>query len=284
MAEAQSIPLVDMDAMNAPLFDKLIDAAASVIRSGNYIMGDVVTEFETQVAEWIGVSHAISMSSGTDALLAVLMAKGVGPGDEVIVPSFTFFATAGCVSRLGATPVFVDIEPESFNLDPRAVENAMTERTKAIIAVHLFGRPCDMTAISTIANANNVFLIEDAAQAIGASLNGVPVGAIGDSACFSFFPAKNLGAFGDGGLVTTNDDALADAIEIIRVHGSRPKYVHHVVGGNFRLDALQAALLSVKLPHLAGWQSARQKNARAYAEIFRVVRTVGRASLFAADR
>ena len=216
----------------------------------------------------LGVAHAVSMSSGTDAILATLMALGIGPGDEVITPTYSFFATAGCVSRVGATPKLVDIDPATFNVDPEAVRAAITPETKAIIPVHLYGQMADMGALLEIGKAHGVPVIEDACQAIGAEYHGRQAGSLGTAGCFSFFPSKNLGAFGDAGLVTTNDDALAHELRLLRNHGAEPKYFHSRIGGNFRLDALQAAVLRVKLPYLGEWTEARRANARRYDELF----------------
>jgi dTDP-4-amino-4,6-dideoxygalactose transaminase len=216
----------------------------------------------------IGVEHAITMSSGTDAILAALMALGIGPGDEVITPTFSFFATAGCVRRLGAAPVFVDVDPVTLNIDAGAVARAITSKTRVILPVHLFGLCADMGALGKIARDAGVAIIEDAAQAIGSRIGNRQAGALGYTACFSFFPSKNLGAFGDGGLVTTPDGALATELRLLRNHGAEPKYYHSRIGGNFRLDALQAAVLRVKAPHLSAWSEARRANAERYRTLF----------------
>ncbi|MCB9591654.1 MAG: DegT/DnrJ/EryC1/StrS family aminotransferase [Sandaracinaceae bacterium] len=259
------VPLLDL--RRTPELDEALTAAfARVLASGNYIQGPEVDAFERAIATSIGVEHAIGVSSGTDALLAVLMALDVGPGDEVIVPTYTFFATAGVVARLGATPVFVDSRPDDFAIDPEGVRASLGPRTKAIVPVHLFGQCADMSAILEV--AGDVPVIEDAAQAIGARYHGRAAGTLARAACFSFFPAKNLGAFGDAGLVTTDDADLAARVRRIRVHGAEPKYVHHEVGGNFRLDALQAALLGVKLPHLEAATEARRAHAAFYDHAF----------------
>lgn len=262
------IPLLDLKAQNDPLRDDILAAMTRVVDSGVFILGEEVSRFEAEVADLLGVPFAVGVSSGTDALLMALMAAGVGPGDEVITTPFTFFATAGCVARLGATPRFVDIDPATFNIDPALVKAAITERTKAIIPVHLFGRPADMTPLRALANAHGLTLIEDAAQAVLSATQEGPVGVLGDFAAFSFFPSKNLGAVGDGGLVTCRDEAQAEALRVLRMHGSKPKYFHHVVGGNFRLDALQAAVLRVKVPLVAGWTQARRENAELYGQLF----------------
>ncbi len=257
------IPLLDLT-RDAALLDELSATADRVIRSGRYILGPEVQAFEAECADYLGASHAVGVSSGTDALLLALMALEIGAGDEVICPTYTFFATAGAVWRTGAKPVFVDIDPVTFNLDPAAVAAARTERTKAVIAVHLYGQCADMTALSEV--VGDLPIIEDAAQAIGADHGGVRAGALGTVGCFSFFPSKNLGALGDGGLVTCMDDALAERLRVLRVHGGKPKYHHRIVGGNFRLDSLQAALLRVKLPRLDAAIAARQAAAARYAE------------------
>ena len=264
-----AVPLLDLTAQYQPLRDEILAAIARVADSQRFILGPEVDALERELAAQLEVEHAVSMSSGTDALLAALMALGVGPGDEVVTPTYSFFATAGCVSRLGATPVFADIDPVTFNLDPVALERAITPRTKAIVPVHLYGLAANMDAIVSIARRARLAVIEDAAQAIGARYRGRQVGSFGDAACFSFFPSKNLGAFGDGGLVTTNDAALASELRLLRNHGAEPKYVHARIGGNFRLDALQAAVLRVKAPHLPGWTEARRRNADRYRALFR---------------
>lgn len=241
-------------------------ALERVFASQQFILGPEVAEFEKEIAAFLGVKFAIGVSSGTDALLAALMALDVGPGDEVITTPFTFFATAGTVARLGARPVFVDISPVDFNLDPAKLADAITPRTKAILPVHLYGQAADMDAIGSVAGA--IPIVEDCAQAIGTAYKGRKVGGLGAVGCFSFFPTKNLGAFGDGGLVTTNDPKLAELLVDLRVHGMRPRYVHHTVGGNFRLDAMQAAVLRAKLPYLERWNQARRENAQRYRKLF----------------
>ena len=260
--------MLDVAAQNGPLLDRLIDKAAEVIRSGRYVLGPEVEGFEHEVAAYLGVEHAVGVSSGTDALLVALMALGIEPGHEVITTPYSFFATAGAIARLGATPVFVDIRPDTFNLDVEQIAEAITERTRAIVPVHLFGQACDMDSLSNVAAERGIPVIEDAAQAIGATSLAGPVGGLGTCGCFSFFPSKNLGGFGDAGLVTTRDAALAEKVRVLRSHGSNPKYHHSVVGGNFRIDALQAALLRVKLPALAGWTAQRRDNARRYDAAF----------------
>jgi dTDP-4-amino-4,6-dideoxygalactose transaminase len=260
--------MLDVAAQNGPLIDRLTEKAADVIRSGRYILGPEVAAFEREVADYIGVEHAIGVSSGTDALMVALMALGIGPGDEVITTPFTFFATAGCIARVGATPVFVDIRPDTFNIDVGQVAAAITERTRAILPVHLFGQACDVERLLAIATKHDVPVVEDAAQAIGTKGPLGPVGTLGAYGCFSFFPSKNLGGFGDAGLVTTGDSQLADKARVMRAHGSSPKYYHSVVGGNFRIDTLQAALLRVKLPELAAWTAQRRENAARYDEAF----------------
>jgi len=262
------VPLLDLTAQYASIRDETLAAVIRVCDSQRFIMGPEVEGLERELAALLGVKEAIGVSSGTDALLVAMMVLGVGPGDEVITPTYSFFATAGCVARLGATPILVDVDPVTYNADPRAVAAAITPRTKAIIPVHLYGQSADMDPILDSADRAGVAVIEDAAQAIGARYKGRAVGGLGTLGCFSFFPSKNLGAFGDGGLVTTNDAALAHKIRLLRNHGAEPKYFHKVVGGNFRLDALQAAVLRVKAPHLASWTEARRRNAARYRELF----------------
>jgi dTDP-4-amino-4,6-dideoxygalactose transaminase len=264
----EAVPLLDLKAQFAPIRGEVMAAIARVCDSQQFILGSEVEALEEELAVWLGVPHAIGVSSGTDALLVAMMALGLGSGDEVITPTYSFFATAGCVARLGARPVLVDIDPGTFNLDPAATLAAITPRTRAIIPVHLFGQSADLDPILTTARGRGIAVIEDAAQAIGARYKDRPVGSLGDLGCFSFFPSKNLGGFGDGGLVTTGDDALARKVRLLRAHGMQPKYHHALVGGNFRLDALQAAVLRVKLPHLAAWTDARRRNADRYRALF----------------
>jgi dTDP-4-amino-4,6-dideoxygalactose transaminase len=268
MGVLTNIPLVDLTRFDVKIEAELNTAFAKVLRSGLYIMGPELAAFEAECTELTGTKHAIGVSSGTDALLLAMMTLGIGPGDEVICPSFTFFATAGCVWRLGAKPVFVDSSLKDFNLLADAVEGAITPRTKAIIPVHLFGQCVEMDPLLQIAHRVNVPIIEDAAQAIGAAYRRHQSGSMGSFGCFSFFPTKNLGALGDGGLVTTNDDALAKKARVLRVHGGEPKYLHSLVGGNFRLDALQAALLRIKLKRLDHLTEMRQENAKQYCKRF----------------
>jgi dTDP-4-amino-4,6-dideoxygalactose transaminase len=265
---AQKVPLLDLKAQYAPIRDAVLQAMTRVCDTQHFILGSEVEALERELAAFLEVPHAIGVSSGTDALLAALMAIGVDAGDEVITSPFSFFASAGSIARLGARPVFVDIDPATYNIDPVRLGQALTARTKAIVPVHLFGQSADMQPILDIATGGGVPVIEDAAQAIGARYHDRPIGAMGTIACFSFFPTKNLGAFGDGGLVTTRDTAVARRLRAIRQHGGEVKYHHETVGGNFRLDALQAAILRIKLPHLTDWTSARQRNAGRYEALF----------------
>jgi dTDP-4-amino-4,6-dideoxygalactose transaminase len=264
-----NVPLLDLQAQYAPLRDDILAAIARVCDSQRFIMGPEIDALEGELAAMLGIRHAIAVSSGTDALLLALMTLDIKAGDEVITTPFSFFATAGCVVRVGARPVLVDIDPQTFNIDPALVAAAISPRTKAIMPVHLFGAAADMDPIMAAADRAGVAVIEDAAQAIGATYRSRPLGGIGALGCFSFFPSKNLGAFGDAGLVTTNDDALAAKARLLRTHGMKPKYYHHLVGGNFRMDALQAAVLRVKAPHLDGWTEGRRRNAARYRALFR---------------
>lgn len=262
-----SVPAIDLKAQYASIRDEIDAAVGEVFASQHFIMGPQVRECEEAIAEYSQCHHGVGVSSGTDALLIALMAEDIGPGDEVITTPYSFFATGGCVARLGATPVFADIDPVSFNLCPNQIESCITEKTKAIIPVHLFGLMADMDPIMEIARSRNLVVIEDAAQAIGAEYKGQRAGSIGDYGCFSFFPAKNLGCAGDGGMVVTQDDDRAERLRVLRVHGSKPKYFHKVIGGNFRLDTLNAAIVLAKLKHLGDWTAARQKVARQYIDL-----------------
>jgi dTDP-4-amino-4,6-dideoxygalactose transaminase len=249
------VPLLDVKAQNAPLREAILGAIARVVDSGAFILGPEVEAFEKELAAALGTRRAVGLSSGTDALLVALMALDLRPGDEVVTTPYSFYATVGCIARLGARPVFADIDPESFNLDPVAAAALCGPKTRALIPVHLFGRPAVLPRVS-------VPIVEDAAQAIGACK------VAGIASCLSFFPSKNLGAFGDGGALLTDDDGFADKVAILRTHGSKPKYVHHRVGGNFRLDALQAAILRVKLAQLPAWTASRRANANRYRRLF----------------
>ena len=263
-----AVPLLDLQAQYRPLRDQLLAAIARVCDSQRFIMGAEVEALEQELANYLGVAHAVTVSSGTDALLAAMMALGIGPGDEVVTSTYSFFASAGCVSRLGATPRLVDIDPVTYNIDPAAVRAALTPRTRAILPVHLYGLCADLDPLLSVAGEAGIPVIEDACQAIGATYKGRQAGTIGHVGCFSFFPSKNLGAFGDGGLVTTNDEKLAHEIRLLRNHGAEPRYFHKRVGGNFRLDAIQAAVLRVKLPHLSSWTAGRRANADRYRRLF----------------
>jgi dTDP-4-amino-4,6-dideoxygalactose transaminase len=234
-----------------------------------FILGARVAGLEKDIQSYIGASHAVGVASGSDALLLALIACGVGHGDEVVTVPYTFFATAGAISRLGAKPVFVDIKPDTFNINPMLIESAIAPKTKAILPVHLYGQCAEMEPILQLAGKRKIPVIEDAAQAIGATWQGRKAGALGQVGCFSFFPSKNLGGFGDGGMITTNDQALADRVRMLRVHGSRVKYVHEMIGMNSRLDALQAAVIRVKLKYLEGWTKGRQQNAARYESFFK---------------
>ena len=264
-----NVPLLDLQRQYESIRGEVLAAITRVCDAQHFIMGPEVDALERELAGSIGVAQAIGVSSGTDALLVALMALGIGPGDEVIVPTFSFFATAGSVARLGATPVFIDVDPQTLMIDADGIAAAVTPRTRAVIPVHLYGLCADMDPILEVAAAHELHVIEDAAQAIGATYKGRQAGTFGAVACFSFFPSKNLGAYGDAGLVTTNDAALAAHLRRLRNHGAEPKYYHHEIGGNFRLDALQAAVLRVKLPHLPAWTDARRRNAATYRDLIR---------------
>jgi dTDP-4-amino-4,6-dideoxygalactose transaminase len=260
------VPLVDLRAQHAALASELKDAFERVALSGQFVLGSEVERFELELAALVRARHAIGVSSGTDALLCGLLALGIGAGDEVITSPFTFFATVEAIARVGATPRFVDIRSDTLNIDARAVEAAITPRTRAIVPVHLFGIPADLFDLDKLLKDNGIFLFEDAAQALGAAHEGRPAGSFGDLAAFSFHPTKPLGALGDAGAVATNDDALAERCRQLRVHGASRKHHHTKLGGNFRMDALQAALLRVKLPHLERWLGLRRQNAQRYTE------------------
>jgi dTDP-4-amino-4,6-dideoxygalactose transaminase len=279
-----NVPLLDLKAQYRTIKPEIMAAIEAVCDEQGFILGPRVVELEQALAKYVGANHAVGCASGTDAILLSLMAVGVGQGDEVITAPFTFFSTAGSISRLGAKPVFVDIKPDTFNIDPGRIEQKITARTKAIVPVHLFGQCAEMEAINEIATRKKVKVIEDAAQAIGAARNGKKAGVLGDAGCFSFFPSKNLGGFGDGGLVTTNDHGLGAAVTMLRVHGSKVKYVHERVGFNSRLDALQAAILKVKLNHLDRWAEGRQKNAKRYEQLFADAKLLERVTLPRTDK
>ncbi len=264
------VPLLDLKAHHEPLQKEILDAVEQVFKSQAFILGAEVGKLEERVAAYCQAKYGIGVTSGTDALLIALMALGVGPGDEVITSPYSFFATAGVVARLGAKPVLVDIDPKTFNIDPARISQAMTPKSKAIIPVHLYGQCADMGPIMELATRHNVSVIEDAAQAIGSEYrDGRRACSMGTLGCLSFFPSKNLGCLGDGGMVVTNDADLAERIRILRVHGSQPKYYHKLIGGNFRLDTIQAAVLNVKLNYLDGWTKRRQENAARYETLFR---------------
>ncbi len=258
------ISMVDLEQQTQALWPELEKAVLGVLRSGRFILGPNVEAFEREAAEFLGVRFAVGVGSGTDALVLSLRALGIGAGDEVIVPSFTFFATAEAVSLVGGTPVFAEIDPKTFCLDPAATRAALSPRTRAIVPVHLFGHPADMSALREIAQERGLTLLEDAAQAFGAEYSGTRIGGLGNAAAFSFFPSKNLGAFGEAGLIATNDERIADSVRSLRAHGSRQRYVNTEIGYNARLDEIQAALLRVKLPHVAHWNDERRRVAAEY--------------------
>jgi dTDP-4-amino-4,6-dideoxygalactose transaminase len=265
MATSVPVPMLDLYAQYATLKPQLLAALERVVESQHFINGPEVSQLEAEVAKYCGANHCVGLSSGSDALIVALMALDVGPGDEVITTPYTFFATVGAIVRLGAKPVFVDIDPSTYNIRADKIEECVTPRTKAIIPVHLFGQCADMDPIMAVAKKHDLAVIEDAAQAIGSEDKGRRAGTFGDIACFSFFPSKNLGGFGDGGAVTCNDPKLAEKMMLLRGHGAKPKYFHKIVGGNFRLDTLQAAVLLVKLKHLDTWTAKRQEHAAFYA-------------------
>ena len=263
------VPLLDLKAQYKTIKEELDNALIQCAESQFFILGPEVQNLEEKMCEYLGCKYSVGVSSGTDALLVALLAIDLKPGEEVILPTYSFFATAGVVSRLNAKPVFCDVDPITFNIDPSKIEELINKNTKAIIPVHLYGQCAEMDEISEIAKKNGIKIIGDAAQAIGAQYkDGKSAGVLGDIACFSFFPSKNLGCFGDGGLVTTNDAELADKLRILRVHGGRPKYYHKIIGGNFRLDAIQAAVINVKLPYLNSWSEKRRVNAELYTKLF----------------
>lgn len=263
------VPLLDLKAQYKTIKKELDEALISVAESQYFILGPEVEKLEDAMNKYIGCTASIGVSSGTDALLVALMGIDLKPSDEVIVPTYSFFATAGVVSRLNAKPVLCDVDPVTFNIDPSKIEELITEKTKAIVPVHLYGQCANMDPIMEIARKHNIHVIEDAAQAIGSEyIGGREAGTIGDVGCFSFFPSKNLGGFGDGGLVSVMDAELGEKIRILRVHGGKPKYYHRIIGGNFRIDAIQAAVINVKLPHLDNWSFQRQKNADLYTKLF----------------
>ncbi len=265
----ESVPLLDLRAQYASLKEEIRSAVDEVLESQRCIGGPKVEELENRIADYCGSAYAVGASSGTDAILNCLMALGVGPGDEVITTPFTFFATAGCICRVGAKPVFVDIEPDTYNINTARIEQALTDKTRAIIPIHLYGQCADMNEINTVAKKHGLFVIEDAAQALGAEYHNKKSGSFGTAGCFSFFPSKNLGGIGDGGMIVTDDEDLASKLKVFRDHGQWPRYHYKHIGGNFRLDAVQAAALLVKLPYLDGWAEKRREHAEFYNERFR---------------
>ena len=276
---AVEVPLLDLTAQWRPLRGEILAAIARVCDAQRFVLGVEVASLERELEAMLQARHAIGVSSGTDALICALMALDIGPGDEVITSTYSFFATAGSIVRLGATPVLVDIDPSTFNIDVTAVEAAVTTRTKAIMPVHLFGQCADMDPLVTVAARAGVPIVEDAAQAIGSTYKGRQAGTIAPLGCFSFFPSKNLGAFGDAGLVTASDERLAERVRLLRNHGAERQYFHRMVGGNFRLDALQAAVLRVKAPHLAAWTAGRRRNAARYRALFEAAGLLDRVTL-----
>jgi dTDP-4-amino-4,6-dideoxygalactose transaminase len=278
-AGAPGVPLLDLSAQWRSLRDETLAAITRVCDTQRFILGVEVEALERELAGMLQVDHAIGVSSGTDALVCSLMALGVGPGDEVITSTYSFFATAGSIARLGATPVLVDIDPDTYNLDVPAIPAAITANTKAIMPVHLFGQCADMDAVTDVASRTGVPIVEDAAQAIGSVYKGRTAGSLGLFGCFSFFPSKNLGAFGDAGLITTKDGRLAERLRLLRNHGAEQQYFHRIVGGNFRIDALQAAVLRVKAPYLEAWTAGRRRNAERYRALFAEANLLSRVTL-----
>lgn len=260
------VPMLDLSEQYSSLRDEMLQVLDDVMKSSRFILGDNVKKLEKDVAAYSNVPYGIGVANGSDAIHIALQACGVGAGDEVITTPFTFFATAGAIVRCNATPVFVDIDPVTFNIDPSKIEEKVTDKTKAIIPVHLYGQMADMDPIVEIAKKHKLFIIEDAAQAIGATYKGKTVGELSDAGTYSFFPTKNLGAYGDAGMIVTKHEDLAEKMSVIRVHGSKPKYYHHVLGYNSRLDEMQAAILNVKFPHLNDWSENRRKHASYYSE------------------
>ncbi|MGE5805843.1 MAG: DegT/DnrJ/EryC1/StrS family aminotransferase [Ignavibacteria bacterium] len=263
------VPLLDLKPQYNSLKKEIDEALIRIADSQYFILGPEVEQMEKELCVYLDCKYAVGVSSGTDALLLALMALDIQPGDEVIVPTYSFFASAGVVSRLNAIPVFADIDPVTFNINTGDIEKKITRKTKAIIPVHLYGQSSEMDEVMKISKKHNIKVVEDAAQAIGAQYkDGKSAGTIGDTGCFSFFPSKNLGAFGDGGLITTNNQELAVKMKILRMHGAEPKYHHKIIGGNFRLDAIQAAVIRIKLPHLDSWSNKRRMNAELYSRLF----------------
>jgi len=265
---AMQVPLLDLKAQYLEIRQDIDDAMRRVMESQRFIGGPEVSSLEEEIARYSQTPHAIACASGTDALLLSLRALGVGPGDEVVTTAYSFFASAGTIVNAGGTPVFMDIDPKSYNLDPHRLEAAITPKTKAVVAVHLYGQCCDLTAVKAVCDKHQVWLIEDAAQSIGAEWDGKRSGSVGDFGCFSFFPSKNLGGAGDGGMIVTRNAEFAEKLRLLREHGAKPKYYHSIVGTNSRLDALQAAILRVKLKHLDRWSEARARNADRYDRLF----------------
>ncbi len=280
------VPLLDLKAQYASIRDACLQVTAEIYESQYFILGPHVDKLEKEISDYCGTRFSVGVSSGTDALLLSLMAAGIGYGDRVITTPYTFFATAGSIARVGAVPVFVDIEPDTYNMSPEGVATVIDKMSadekkllKAIMPVHLYGQCAEMDPILSIAAENDLVVIEDAAQAIGAEYKGKRAGSMGDYGCFSFFPSKNLGGFGDGGIVTTGRESVHEQLVILRVHGAHPKYYHRFIGGNFRLDALQAAIVSIKLAHLDNWTAGRRENARKYRELFDAAGLSGRITL-----